>query len=378
MASTSGDIAPSTRRILVDDASAQIQYSGNWTVNSQGIQDKIGDFGPTFRQTLHGTPQPFGNLSFTFEGSSVAVYGIVSMIGPISFEVEPIWKCFVDGKSIRTPTTIYTNQNRQKLCEFDKLDSSEAHTLAISTTNNEQLFWVDYIEYTPSSTANITGAFVSIQYDDDLLVYDETWQLSGSGAKSTSTVGATVNTSFTGTGVLWYGAIPSEASRTPSTGAYSIDGQPPNTFAIRRIPSSENSTSPPSLFNQIFFETPVLPFGKHNITVTYTGSGIPLSLDRLVIQNFSIQNATNDTTNPSPSQPVSASSKAPSTSKIVGAVLGGGTSGETGLLVNPFLHGFHPRTKVVGRREPPQANPSRAMFIHSGILRGGGQARRLL
>ncbi|KAJ2928523.1 hypothetical protein H1R20_g8570, partial [Candolleomyces eurysporus] len=375
MASTSGDIAPSTRRILVDDASAQIQYSGNWTVNSQGIQDKIGDFGPTFQRTLHGTPQPSGNLSFIFEGPSAAVYGIVSMIGPISFEVEPIWECFIDGKSIRTPTTIYTNQNRQKLCEFDKLDLSEAHTLAISTASNRQLFWVDYIEYTPTSTANITGAFVSIQHDDDFLVYDETWQLSGSGAKSTSTVGATVNTSFTGTGVTWYGTIPSEASRTPSTGAYSIDGQPPTTFTIRRTPSTENSTSPPSLFNQIFFETPVLPFGEHNITVTYASSGTPLSLDRLVIRNSSIQRTTNDKADPSSPRPVSASSKA---STIVGAVLGGGTAGETGLLVNPFLHVLHYRMKVVGRRLPPQANLSRAMFTHSGILFRGGQARRRL
>jgi ribonucleotide reductase alpha subunit len=132
-------------------------------------------------------------------GSSAAVYGIVSMIvSPISFGVEPIWECFIDGESTGTPTTIYTNQNRQKLCQFDELDSSEAHTLAIHATSNQQLFWIDYIESTPSSTANFTGAFVSIQHDDHFLGYDDTWQSSSSGAKSISVVGATVKASFTG------------------------------------------------------------------------------------------------------------------------------------------------------------------------------------
>ena len=128
----------------------------------------------------------FDNAEMPGIGSSAAVYGIVSMIAPISFEVEPIWECFIDDESTGTPTTIYTNQNRQKLCPFNELDSSKAHILATHTTSNQQLFWIDYIECTPSATVNFTGAFVSIQHDDHSLGYDDTWQSSSSGAKSTS------------------------------------------------------------------------------------------------------------------------------------------------------------------------------------------------
>ncbi|KAJ2917054.1 hypothetical protein MD484_g3365, partial [Candolleomyces efflorescens] len=359
MASASGNATQSTRRILVDDTSAQILYSADWTVNSQGIQSEVGDFGSTFQQTLHGTPHPFGNLSFTFEGSSAVVYGIVSMMTSTSFEVEPIWECFIDGESSGTPTKILTNQNRQKLCQFDELDSSEAHTLAVNTNGNQQLFWVDYIEYTPSSTANFTGAFVSIQHDDPLLgwgygkyiIYRYLFVFGNFERCSDHSVG---------TAVSWYGAIPSDAPRTPSAGTYSIDGQSATAFSIRRTPSTENSTSPPSLFNQLFFETPLLPFGDHNITVTYTSSGIPLSLDHLVIRNSSIHATTIDS---APPQPVAASSKAPSTPKIVGAVFGGGTAGETGQLVNRSLSGFHRRIKQRARRGPLQGAFSRVASI---------------
>jgi hypothetical protein len=45
-------------------------------------------------------------------------------------------------------------------------------------------------------------------------------------------------------------------------------------------------------------------------------------LDHLVVRNSSVQATTIDSANPIPSQPVAASSKAPSTPKIVGAVFG--------------------------------------------------------
>lgn len=81
--------------------------------------------------------------------------------------------------------------------------------------------------------------------------------------------------------MIWYGSIPAGAAGN-ATGTYSIDGQLPVTFVINRSASTGNS----GLSNQIFFETPLLPWEQHSISVTYTAGGdFPLSLDRLVVRD---------------------------------------------------------------------------------------------
>ncbi|KAJ2928544.1 hypothetical protein H1R20_g8561, partial [Candolleomyces eurysporus] len=88
---------------------------------------------------------------------------------------------------------------------------------------------------------------------------------------------------------MWYGVIPSGVSGN-ATGTYSIDGQPPVTFILNRPASSASA----ELSNQVFFETPLLSYDEHTVTVTYTaGGGIPLSLDRLVVrEQVSVMSAT--------------------------------------------------------------------------------------
>jgi len=86
-----------------------------------------------------------------------------------------------------------------------------------------------------------------------------------------------------GVSLAWYGFIPVEQPHAATTGSFSIDGQSAISFPLNGI--TEESAS--SRYNQKFFETTTLPYGHHNITVTFQGNEqtTPLTLDYLVVQN---------------------------------------------------------------------------------------------
>jgi hypothetical protein len=50
----------------VDDVDSQIQYTGPWFPD-QGSQDSVGNFGPPYQSTMHGTISN-ASLSFAFHG----------------------------------------------------------------------------------------------------------------------------------------------------------------------------------------------------------------------------------------------------------------------------------------------------------------------
>ena len=82
-----------------------------------------------------------------------------------------------------------------------------------------------------------------------------------------------------GTGLQWYGSIPEEQPRSPSTGTYTIDGGKPTPFTLNGLPGPGPHIT---LFCQLFFETPRLPYDSHTINVVYNGPRTPLTLDYLV------------------------------------------------------------------------------------------------
>jgi hypothetical protein len=57
---------PVPRYIIVDDVDPTIQYTGSWPLSDQGSQNSVGNFGPAYNSTLHGTTT---NASFSFEFS---------------------------------------------------------------------------------------------------------------------------------------------------------------------------------------------------------------------------------------------------------------------------------------------------------------------
>lgn len=61
------------RNVVVDDTDGKIQYSGaGWFLDQSGDQDGDGNFGPTYKKTLHGTTVD-GSFSFPFTGESLSL-----------------------------------------------------------------------------------------------------------------------------------------------------------------------------------------------------------------------------------------------------------------------------------------------------------------
>lgn len=54
------------RWVILDDQDSDITYVGNWFRDS-GSKDNIGNFGPPYLHTLHGTSAD-GSVTFKFNG----------------------------------------------------------------------------------------------------------------------------------------------------------------------------------------------------------------------------------------------------------------------------------------------------------------------
>lgn len=57
------------RWVVLDDTSPDIKYNGSW-FSDFGSQDQIGNYGPPYLYTLHGTTVD-GTVEFEFNGSSL-------------------------------------------------------------------------------------------------------------------------------------------------------------------------------------------------------------------------------------------------------------------------------------------------------------------
>ncbi|KAJ2916946.1 hypothetical protein MD484_g3474, partial [Candolleomyces efflorescens] len=132
---------------------------------------------------------------------------------------------------------------------------------------------------------------------------------------------------FTGTKLTWVGWTPSGYPRGDSQASYSVDSEPATRFTIRGLP--ERSAS---LFNQRLFETPLLPYGEHTLTVTHEGSAAPLTLDHLLVQNGDIilpggQSSGNDGLDADSAATGTGQNSTPSSGPPVGAIVGGAIGG---------------------------------------------------
>lgn len=103
---------------------------------------------------------------------------------------------------------------------------------------------------------------------------------------------------------------------------YTVDDLSPVAFVLPGLPSNSST-----LFNQVFFATPALPYGSHNLTVVYQGGNTltPLTLTNLLIQNgcpsvpeVNTTSTTANTTHPG----VSTASTHSRAGAIVGGVFG--------------------------------------------------------
>jgi len=204
------------RWVIVDDTDSQIQYTGSW-VPDQGSQDSVGNYGPPYRNTMHGTKSN-ASLSFSFHGerhfffpkssssclTDCHVPGTqIKVIGSNNIRndsgvLDPTWQCFVDNVSIDVSKPFQYAENNWPFCSQDSLVDGP-HTLTVNATvMKSQTFWIDNIQYIPSASVPLNQTAVVVDSLDPQLQYGQGWQALGGVANMTVVPGSIFMYNFIG------------------------------------------------------------------------------------------------------------------------------------------------------------------------------------
>ncbi|KAG6905947.1 hypothetical protein DXG01_016749 [Tephrocybe rancida] len=321
----------SPRQVVIDDTNSQLHYSGQNWFRDLGSQDNVGNFGPTYQKTSHGTT---GNdsISFPFVGTSVTVLG-TTHLAKISnaTKFDPSWECFVDKVSIGSTTPFQFPENNWELCSWATLNDGP-HEITINVTTTGNTFWLDYITYTPSAAASYEKAVLRVENSDPAILYGAGWSALGGTANQTTAKGSQATFNFVGTSITWVGFIPTEYPHSSAVGTFSIDGGVAVNFKLNGLSATDTIT----FYNQAFFTTPDLIPGPHSIIVTYnggTGAATPLTLDYILLTNISIPAVAGPTlASPSPSStaissPLSNGTQTRHSKTPIGTIVGGVVGG---------------------------------------------------
>ncbi|KAF8880164.1 hypothetical protein BD779DRAFT_1676040 [Infundibulicybe gibba] len=367
-------MAALVRRVIVDDADPQIQYSGidQWTllIGEPPLLD-VGvaspSNGPPFQNTTHST-NATSSLSLQFRGSQPQVFGT-------SMDVR--YECFVDDTSIGpTFEDGYIPTNNALLCDGTPFFEAKEYTLTLNVTQvygHEMDFYFDYVTYIPSTSVPLGSDTVLVDRLDPAIVpRPETgWLISTSTSNLgslTQTNGSSLTFNFTGTSVSWVGFTPQMPSGRPTSNAtYSIDNAKPVVF---RLPSGSPFDN---LTNQVFFTSPTLNPGPHSLKVTYRGNNAtpPLTLSHLVVANnvskTSLQVppvASASSQPPAVSSTAATSTNKPNASTPIGAIVGGVIGGIAVICLTAFLLWRRNRQLKISRKRsgtdtatPPHLTP---------------------
>lgn len=308
----------------MDDADSTIAYTGAWSNVASKSLDTLGNFGPTYLGTSHGTNST-ASFAYSFQGSAVNVFGTTN-INNSSGVIDPTWECFIDGVSIGSTSPFQYAENNWALCTWNNNGASGSHVLTVNATSNGHPFYFDWLQYEPPQSASVQNAVVYLDHLDAAIKYDSSWQALGGTANMTTVAGSNVTLDFIGTQLSWYGFIPTELPHNPSLATYTIDGQTtPTTFTLKGLSSANSAT----IYNQQFFQTPKLSSsGPHELVVTFRGdsSSTPLTVTNILIQNGNLSIS-------APYTPSSSSSSSPSKST------GSSSSSSTGITTSsPTSH----------------------------------------
>ena len=209
------------RLVMVDDMDPSIQYSGGesgpWTgYEVNNTLNDLGFRGTPFQKTLHGVNVsasftfPFNGMShllywFNFEpltlssfsGSGVTVYG-TSITTNASGTQDPTWECFIDNKSIgwdiSSDSGVGGSQNNWILCGAGPFQDGPHMLTVNANVSNQQTFWFDQIQYTPSASVQLLDQrFLYIDSGDSAIQYTSGWSPPGGSGSGLSYTQGPVN-----------------------------------------------------------------------------------------------------------------------------------------------------------------------------------------
>ncbi|KAJ7248174.1 hypothetical protein B0H12DRAFT_1186624 [Mycena haematopus] len=342
------------RRIAVDDTDPSIQYgSTGWFVADSTKLDTLGNYGPVYNGTSHGTTTA-ATLSFPFNGTSITVLGTIAITTANNI-TDPTWACFVDQVQIANPApTFQYPENWWTLCDTTQLGAG-AHVLTIQVQSKGQPFYLDQILYTPLPTVQYAVAVLEYTNTDPAVSFGTDWQIWGA-QNVTQMTGAQVALNFHGTQVSLFGYVPTELPHNSTSGSYTIDGGPPVAFTLAGLAAQS-----PTLYNNLFFTTNTLTPANHNLVVSYAGdsSKTPLAVGAFYVTNTSTLSTTSTTPNNPASSDTAKTTNTKSKPSPVGAIAGGaiGCVAVLAILVGLFFWCRRRRRRSLQAQADTSANP---------------------
>ncbi|KAF5316677.1 hypothetical protein D9619_006223 [Psilocybe cf. subviscida] len=317
----------STRRVVVDDSDPRILYSSSpsWFTISDPMAN-VGNYGPTYNSTQHGTHSS-ASFEFNFSGTQIFVFGTTHIQKANNTTgYTPNWQCFIDHVSVGATDPFEFPENNWTLCSARGLADGK-HTLRVeANSTNGAIFYFDYLRYAPSDSVPLENESIMVNNLDPAIQYGANWVPLGDIANMTVVQGSIVEFDFIGTTLSWYGFIPKELPVKSATATYTIDNGPPATFVLPGL----SGNNPVTVYNQQFFQTPVLPYGHHNISVLFNGATqktTPLTLDYLIVQNGTQSKPPSVLSTPTPT------SSATGSTAFNGTAIGGIVGGIVGVIL---------------------------------------------
>ncbi|KAJ7173077.1 hypothetical protein C8R43DRAFT_840649, partial [Mycena crocata] len=311
------------RRIVVDDTDPAIQYGpSGWFVADPAKLNTMGNFGPVYNTTSHGTSTAGSTLSFPFNGTSLSVMGTIALTTDANNVTDPTWDCFIDEIKIEKPNpTFQYAENNWLLCDQSPI-ASGSHVLTIMVQSKGQPFYLDSILYTPLPDAARESAVLEYTNVDPAVSFGSGWRQWGA-QNITQTTGAQVALNFHGTSVSLFGYVPTELPHDSTTGSYTIDGGAPVNFALEGL-AAQSATQ----YNALMFATDTLTPATHNLVVAYGGdaSKTPLVVSTFYVTDTSVPfsgTSTSSSPNASSSADLSTTPVTRTTSTPIGPIIGG-------------------------------------------------------
>ncbi|KAJ7290054.1 hypothetical protein C8J57DRAFT_1610483 [Mycena rebaudengoi] len=235
---------------IVDDHDPLVQYGGTW-VDDGAFHE--------FQATTKWSSTQGSTASFTFDGTSITVYGSVSRRKP----PQPSMTFTIDGSSSLSGSFTPANevfQYHQALWTSPTL-SSGTHTIVVTQNAVGQNsvaaprggIWLDYFLYTTASTAvksyviDDADARIKAQLQGHRFL----WNSSASLASSHTSIHLHP---FSGKSISYYGG----ATGNPMHASIVIDGD----AAVNVVPTNPTET------NNLYFSSGALSDGKHTLVIT--------------------------------------------------------------------------------------------------------------
>ncbi|KAF8065229.1 hypothetical protein FPV67DRAFT_1418932 [Lyophyllum atratum] len=263
--------------ITVDDESPLIRYQppGAWSSHNSSTDEVANNFyGKTYTQTQ----QPGATMSFTFEGTGIAVYGSRN-VNHGNFTVD------IDGNNLRqsgkSSVATQSVEYQAPLFVYSTL-SPGPHTITLLSLENAA-FDIDYITWTSSVNRDKGGALVRLVMDDADPAFQfqaNEWttpsnlsNFNNNTGHAASQLGAFVNFTFTVsdmilTSFLCEGdAVSLFGSVGPNNSPYTVqlDDQPANLYV-----ATQSTYTPRTLL----FYASNLGAGEHTLHVVDQGNAL--------------------------------------------------------------------------------------------------------